>query len=106
MQSIDFKQAMKPHPLGFVIRFEIVPGSSRLLVPSGYNPWKEAMEARLTEKPIQGKANKQLIEALAKLFNISTVQIEILSGQKSTKKALLIKGIDLEKAISILKAII
>jgi len=103
MQPMDFKEAIKPHPLGFVISFDIVTGSSRVSVPSGYNPWKKVMEARLTEKPFHGKANRQLIKALAELFNISTDQIEILSGQKSTKKAVLIKSVELDKAILILK---
>jgi uncharacterized protein len=100
---MDFKEAIKSHPQGFIIRFEIVPGSSRLSVPSGFNPWKEVMEARLTEKPFRGRANMQLMKALAELFNISTDQIKILSGQKSTKKVVLIKGIELEKAILLLK---
>jgi hypothetical protein len=100
---MDFKEAIKSHPQGLIIRFEIVSGSSRLSVPSGFNPWKEVMEARLTEKPFHGRANTQLMKALAELFNISTDQIKILSGQKSTKKVVLIKGIELEKAILLLK---
>ncbi|MCJ7443128.1 MAG: DUF167 domain-containing protein [Methanotrichaceae archaeon] len=100
---MDFKEAIKTHPQGFVIRFEVVPGSSRRLVPSGFNPWKNVLEAKLTEKPHHGRANRQLMEALAELLNIPIGQIEILSGQKSARKIVLIKGIALKKAILLLK---
>ncbi|OYV10787.1 MAG: hypothetical protein CG445_1326, partial [Methanosaeta sp. ASM2] len=42
------------------------------------------MEARLTEEPIKGRANRQLIEELARTLGISEQKIEVLSGQKNS----------------------
>ena len=51
------------------------------------------MEARLTEEPVKGKANRQLIEELARTLEISLQDVEVMSGQKSSKKTVLVKGI-------------
>jgi len=95
-------EAVKPHPLGCTISFEVVPGSSRLAVPSGYNPWRRSVEAHLTEEPSRGRANRQLIEALAGTLGISDARIAVLSGQKSARKLLLVKGMTMDEAVSAL----
>ena len=96
-------EAIRPHPQGCVISFEIVPGSSRLAVPSGYNPWRHSIEARLTEEPVKGRANRQLIEELARTLGISEQKVEVMSGQKSTRKLLLVRGISRDEAVCALE---
>ncbi len=100
---MDFGDAIQSHPKGLIIRFDVSPGASRLIVPSGFNPWRKAFEARLTEEPTGGKANRQLISAIAEIFSIPERDVEIMSGQKSAKKVLLVKGMDLNRALSLLK---
>ena len=103
---MDQCPAVEPHPLGCIIRFEVVPGSSRLAVPSGFNPWRRSLEARLTEEACKGKANRQLVEELARILRISGSDIELLSGHKNARKVLLVKGVEKDTAISILRAIL
>jgi len=97
---MDIYEAVKPHPLGCIISFEVVPGSSRLAVPSGFNPWRRSMEAHLTEEPSRGRANRQLMEELARALGISEVKVEVLSGHKSARKLLLVKGMTKDEAVS------
>lgn len=52
----------------------------------------KVFKIKLTATPIDGKANKQLIEVLAKYFNISKSQIVIKSGKTSKTKVLVISG--------------
>lgn len=92
--------ALEPHPKGLTMRFEVVPGSKKLAVPSGFNPWRRSLEAKLTEEPSRGRANRQLIEAVADLFGIQEDRVEVLSGHKNSRKVLLVKGISLEEAAS------
>ncbi len=99
---MDLHEAVEHHPLGCIIRFEVVPGSSRLTVPSGFNPWRHALEARLKEEPTRGRANRELIKEVARTLKISESEIELLSGQKNRRKVLLVKGINAETVISIL----
>ena len=93
---------IRPHPQGCAIRFEVVPGSSCVAVPSGFNPWRKTLEARLTEQPSRGKANLQLIEEVANVLGIPKKDIEIMSGHKSAMKVLLARGIDARQVISLL----
>jgi uncharacterized protein (TIGR00251 family) len=101
---MDLQDAISLHPKGLIIRFEVVPGSSNLAVPSGFNSWRRSLEARLTEEPRKGRANKQLIEAVAELFSLPESEVEVLSGHKSARKVLLVRGIALERALLLLKA--
>ncbi len=96
-------EAVKPHPRGCIISFEVVPGSSRLAVPSGFNPWRRSIEAHLTEEPSRGRANRQLTEELARTLCISELNVEVLSGQRSARKLLLIKGMAKDEAVSALE---
>lgn len=100
---MDICEAVKPHPLGCIISFEVVPGSSRLAVPSGFNPWRRSIEAHLTEEPSRGRANRQLMEELASVLCISGLKVEVLSGHKSARKLLLVKGMTKDEAVSALK---
>ncbi len=103
---MDSAQAIDPHPSGCIIRFEVVPGSSRLAVPSGFNPWRRSLEARLTEEPTRGRANRQLVGELAGTLGLSASQIQVIKGEKSSRKLLLVKGIKKEMAVSILEPVL
>jgi uncharacterized protein (TIGR00251 family) len=95
----DFREAIRPHPHGLTIRFEVAPGSTELEVPSGFNPWRRALEARLTEQPHKGNANQQLLEEVARVLGIPERNVEVLSGHKSDRKVLLVTGLDLDAAV-------
>lgn len=47
---------------------------------------KEWLKVHLISQPIKGKANKELIEILAKHFKIKKSSIKITKGQTSNKK--------------------
>ncbi len=100
---MDLKDAISPHPQGFTVRFEVVPGSSKLAVPSGFNPWRRSLEARLTEEPTKGKANRQLVEAVAGIFSLPKGMVEVLSGHRSARKVLLVRGVSVDRALELLK---
>ncbi|MGC9514742.1 DUF167 domain-containing protein [Methanocrinis sp.] len=92
------RDAIDPHPRGVLIRFDVTPASIRLVVPSGYNPWRRSVEAKLTERPTKGKANHQLEEALADLFGIGAEMVSVTAGMKSSRKVVLILGVDPDEA--------
>ncbi len=95
----DFREAIKPHPRGLTIQFEVAAGSSTLEVPSGFNPWRKALAARLTEEPTKGKANQQLVGEVARILEIPESNVDVLSGHKSARKILLVTGLDPDVAI-------
>jgi len=55
------------------------------------------VKIKLTAQPIEGKANKCLIEFLSKTFKIPKSSIEILKGETGREKTLLFKNLDEDK---------
>ena len=78
---------------GLIIKIKIVPNSSKndLIFE------EEFIKIKVTAQPIENKANKALIEFLSKLLKIPKTSIEILKGETSKEKTLLIKFLDIEK---------
>ncbi|GBE03751.1 hypothetical protein BMS3Abin09_00672 [bacterium BMS3Abin09] len=56
-------------------------------------PYGNALKVKLTSPPIEGKANKELIEVLAKGFRIAKKDVEIVSGQSSKNKIVKLNGV-------------
>ncbi len=58
---------------------------------------------KIREKPVEGKANKALIEKLAKTLGIAKSCIEIVGGERSKSKRVAIDCIDEKKIYEMLK---
>ncbi|RMG03246.1 MAG: YggU family protein [Nitrospirae bacterium] len=75
---------------GIIIQVKVEPRSSRTEVAGVHG---EALKVKLTAPPVEGKANKQLIEVLADHFNIKKRDVEVLRGETGRLKTILLKGI-------------
>jgi uncharacterized protein (TIGR00251 family) len=53
----------------------------------------DELKLRLTSPPVDGAANKLCIQYLAKLFSIAKGDVELISGDKSRHKRLLLHGV-------------
>ena len=72
------------------VKIKVEPRSSR----SGIvGPYGDALKVKLTAPPVEGKANDELIEVLAKGFGIAKKDIEIASGQSSKNKIVKLYGV-------------
>ncbi len=60
---------------------------------------------KITAQPVDGKANKELIEFLAKTFKIPKTFIEIVKGDTSKEKSILFKTTDKEKILLLKKTL-
>ncbi|WP_406656266.1 DUF167 domain-containing protein [Methanolobus sp. ZRKC2] len=100
---MSFEDALRETEDGIVIDVEVTPGSKKICIPSGYNPWRKRIEVKLSENARKGKANEQLVEKFASLFGLNESEISITNGQKSTKKSVLLKGVGYPRAVSVLK---
>jgi len=75
---------------GLVVRVKIVPNSSK----NDIILEEEFIKVKVTAQPIENKANKALIEFLSKSFKIPKTGIEILKGETSKEKTILLKTLD------------
>ena len=82
------------------IRVKVLPKSSRNQVIGKEG---DVFKVKLTSPPVEGKANKALIELLAKRLKITKGRIEIISGKSSRLKTVRISGLSLEEIIQALK---
>lgn len=55
------------------------------------------LKIKITAQPIDGKANKALIEFLSKTFKIPKTSISIIKGEISKEKTILLSVTDKEK---------
>lgn len=83
---------IQDHHKGATVSFLVKPSSKRISFATEIINGKLCVH--LTAPPDKGKANKQLVEITAKSLNVAKSSIEILTGQTSRDKLLLIKSMD------------
>jgi uncharacterized protein (TIGR00251 family) len=82
------------HPEGLLIDLRIQPKSAQNAVVGVHHG---ALKIKLTAPPVEGEANKALVQYMAKWLGCPKSSLEIVSGQTSRKKRLLVRieaGID------------
>ncbi len=77
---------------GAAITVRVTPRSSRNEIAEIMNDG--TIKIRLTAAPVDGAANKALIDFLAKVLEVSASQIEIVAGLSSKDKLITISNID------------
>jgi len=80
------------------IRVQIQPRSSKDQIIGLHNG---RLKIKISAPPVDGKANQNLIEFIAKALGVSKSKIEIVKGRSSKLKTLRISGID-QKSLSLL----
>lgn len=78
---------------GLTVSLKISPNASKNEIIKT----QDGVKVKITAPPVDGKANKCLIEFLSKTFKIPKSSIEILRGETSKEKTLLIKITDDDK---------
>lgn len=86
---------------GILANIKIVPNSSKndIILED------EFVKVKITAQPIEGKANKALIEFLSKRFKIPKTSIEIVKGETNKEKTLLFKTTDEKKQSLIISSL-
>ena len=77
-------------PEGTVLNVKAQPRSSRAGVEGLVG---DAVKVRVRCAPVDGKANRELIEALAEAFGLPKSRVVFKSGETSRQKRILLKGV-------------
>jgi len=72
-----------------ILKIKVAPRSSQAGIVGQYG---DALKVKLTSPPVEGKANKELVEMLAKEFGVPKKNIEIISGLSSRNKIVRLYG--------------
>ncbi|MBO7166229.1 MAG: YggU family protein [Kiritimatiellae bacterium] len=79
---------------GIVLSVRAAPRSSKAGIDGLWGD--DAVKVRIKSAPVDGKANKELIEVLADEFNLSKSSVVFKSGETSKTKRILLKGVGKE----------
>jgi len=93
------EKAIREAEEGILMDVTVSPNAKRNEV-AGYNEWRGSIEVKVKAPPRDGKANAELVRFLSKLFG---VEVEIVKGKTSNQKTVLVKGMEKEKVIEILR---
>ena len=91
---------IEPHPEGATLAVRASPGARRDEIRGEHDG---ALKVAVTQAPEKGKANKAIIELLAKSLKIKRSQIELLSGETGAQKRFLIRGLTPEQILQLLE---
>lgn len=81
-------------PEGVVVAVKARPRSSRAGLDGFFDG---ALKVRVRCAPVDGKANKELVETLADVFGLPKSAVVLLSGEMSKTKRILLRGVSPEK---------
>ena len=89
---------IKDVPDGLIIKIKIIPNSSKndIIIED------EFLKVKVTAQPVENKANKALVEFLSKQLKIPKTCIEIVKGETSKEKVILLKTADAVKKSEII----
>ena len=86
---------LSDHPKGTILRLHIVPRASRTCFVGLYGD-PPRLKLKLCAPPVDGKANESLVEFLAKALGKRKDEIQLIRGEKTSKKDVLILEISLQ----------
>jgi uncharacterized protein len=82
------------HPAGVVLPVRAQAGASKNGIRGEQNGMLKVSVTQIAEK---GKANKALVETIAKGLGLKKSQVELLTGETQSQKKFLIRGVSLEE---------
>jgi len=82
-------------PEGVVIDVRVVPRAARAGIAGTRD---DALLVRLHAPPVEGAANAELIEVIAKAFGVPRRSVTIVSGERSRNKRVAVAGVTQEVA--------
>jgi hypothetical protein len=92
--------AITEHPRGVTLNLVVQPRASRTELAGEQDG---ALKVRLAAPPVDGAANAELIAFLSKQLRVRKRDFEILSGERSRRKVVLVIGLGAREAATRLR---
>jgi uncharacterized protein (TIGR00251 family) len=94
---------LQPHADGVILRVRALPGARKNAVLGEYNG---ALKVAVNAAPEKGKANKAVMDVLAKSLDLNRGQIELLTGETSQDKRFLVRGMTVENLREVVLSVV
>ena len=89
-------------PEGVIVNVRAQPRSSRSGVDGVV---ADALKVRLRSAPVDGKANKELVETVADAFDLPKSRVKFKSGETSKTKRIILCGVSADEFETMLKSV-
>ncbi len=90
---------VRAHPLGATLPLLVSPGSSRTALLGRHGG---VLKIAVCAPPEHGRANKELLRFFARKLGVRKSALEVLVGETSRQKVLLVRGLTSEQLIGLL----
>ncbi|WP_297420910.1 DUF167 domain-containing protein [Thermococcus sp.] len=87
------EEVLKETKEGTLLLVYVQPNAKKDTV-EGVDEWRGRLKVKIKAPPVEGKANKEVVKFFSKLLG---VEVEIVNGETSREKDLLIKGMSPEE---------
>jgi uncharacterized protein (TIGR00251 family) len=87
------KEIVKKHQDGAILNLFVTPDTLNTVFPAGINEWRKCIEIKVKSPAVNNRANKEVIKTVAKFFKKSVHDVYILTGDKNSKKTIVLKGV-------------
>ena len=89
-------------PEGVIVNVRAQPRSSRSGVDGVV---ADALKVRLRSAPVDGKANRELVETVADAFDLPKSRVKFKSGETSKTKRIILCGVSADEFETMLKSV-
>lgn len=86
--------AVRAHDHGATLRVRVVPRAPRTVVVGRHG---EAVKIKVAAPPADGAANAELRRFLAGLLGVRVAEVELLAGERSRDKVVLVHGVTADR---------
>ena len=93
---------LRSNPKTIEFKVYVLPRSSRTAIVGSH---KNALKIKLTAPPVDGAANKQCIEVLAKALGVPKSSLSIVTGQSSRSKRIRLRPLHAQWEPSLQRAL-
>lgn len=99
------QDAVAPTEGGTLLRVDLTPGADEDVFPSGFNEWRDCVEARVRAPPQDGEANRALVGLVAEHFDLPSAAVRIKSGRTARRKTLFLSGVDVAEVAATVEGV-
>lgn len=94
----------EPDPAATLLDLAANPGARQTMFPDGFDPWRGRVGIRVSAPPLDGKANRAIVAAVATFFGLGTSEVTVVRGEHSAQKTLRLAGVDARDALARLES--
>jgi uncharacterized protein (TIGR00251 family) len=102
----NFRDALVENSHGTILSLDISAGAKKDSFPAGYNEWRHSLACHVSAPPVEGKANKAIIELVSITLSVPRSAVSIVAGAGSSQKKILVQGRSKDEIAALLEQFI